>query len=192
MPPHDVIVTNPPYSDDHIPKILSICARSQKPWLILVPNYVYTKAYYEDVLTQPEGILKPFYIVPKTRYYYWTPEGFRDNEAKAKTSPFLSFWFLHMAEHTPSLIKWWLKEGVKAQGEEVVLARNEKALPCNVMGSYDVNRKRVRKKQREAGDRRQRKDDEERRKSRRLEATAREERQWLEFNSGGNCGVAEA
>ena len=83
FPPHDVIVTNPPYSADHIPKILSICAQSSKPWLILVPNYVYTKPYYEDCLTQPEGTLAPFYLAPEERYYYWTPEGHRENEVYA-------------------------------------------------------------------------------------------------------------
>lgn len=97
-------------SDDHIPRIFSFCAKSGKPWLILVPNYVYTKPYYQQSLQNSRpGIptvwqrahlwggsgdaLQPFYVAPPGRYYYWTPEGLRENNSSMqKTSPFMSFW----------------------------------------------------------------------------------------------------
>lgn len=44
VPAHDVVVTNPPFSGEHVPKILSFCAREDaKPWFLLLPNYVYLK-----------------------------------------------------------------------------------------------------------------------------------------------------
>lgn len=44
VPEHDVLVTNPPFSGDHVPKILSFCAhQGAKPWFLLLPNYVYLK-----------------------------------------------------------------------------------------------------------------------------------------------------
>lgn len=44
IPEHDVVVTNPPFSREHVPKILEFCARQgAKPWFLLLPNYVYLK-----------------------------------------------------------------------------------------------------------------------------------------------------
>lgn len=44
MPAHDVVVTNPPFSGDHVSKILRFCSRrGAKPWFLLLPNFVYLK-----------------------------------------------------------------------------------------------------------------------------------------------------
>ncbi|CAM9404559.1 unnamed protein product, partial [Phaeothamnion confervicola] len=48
VPPHDVFVTNPPYSGNHKRRCLEFCAASGKPWLLLMPNYVATKDYYRS------------------------------------------------------------------------------------------------------------------------------------------------
>lgn len=184
MPLYDVIVTNPPYSDDHIPRILSICAQSGKPWLILVPNYVYTKPYYVSSLLDPGGLpVHPFYLAPPGRYYYWSPEGHRGNEVSVKTAPFMSFWYLHLAEHTGSLIKWWNKSGRSESGSGAILAHRAEKLPHNMMGSYDKNRKRVRKKQRKLRARKLRKLHEAQDIQHQKEAAEQDERQWIEFNT---------
>ena len=47
-PDHDVLLTNPPYSSDHLQKIIRHVTASGKPWLLLVPNFVYTKEYYRS------------------------------------------------------------------------------------------------------------------------------------------------
>ena len=41
LPPHDVLLTNPPYSKDHVSRILRHAASSAVPALLLVPAYVY-------------------------------------------------------------------------------------------------------------------------------------------------------
>ena len=51
-PPFDVLVTNPPYSGDHIEKTLNYCAASGKPWLLLVPNFVARSEYYTAMLKE--------------------------------------------------------------------------------------------------------------------------------------------
>ena len=43
VPEHDVVVTNPPYSLDHVQRIIRWLVRNGKPWFLLVPNYVYMK-----------------------------------------------------------------------------------------------------------------------------------------------------
>ena len=70
IPEYDVLVTNPPYSSDHMKKLLKFCAESKKPWFLLLPNYVYLKDYYVPSLLGQ----KPFYIAPKKRYMYTTPK----------------------------------------------------------------------------------------------------------------------
>ena len=47
IPQHDVLVTNPPYSLDHIPKLLEYCSQSKKPFFLLMPNFVYVKDFYK-------------------------------------------------------------------------------------------------------------------------------------------------
>lgn len=43
VPDFDVLVTNPPYSSNHMERIVDFCAALDKPWLMLVPNFVYAK-----------------------------------------------------------------------------------------------------------------------------------------------------
>lgn len=114
VPPHDVLLTNPPYSDDHPERLLDFMARNGKPWLALMPNWVCTKPYYDSAGPGGSTAAKAsgheaFYIVPRKRYNYWTPRGRRSDVAaggaKAKThghtnaalgvrtSPFVSFWY---------------------------------------------------------------------------------------------------
>ena len=40
VPEYDVLVTNPPYSHDHIERLLRYCATCKRPWFVLVPNFV--------------------------------------------------------------------------------------------------------------------------------------------------------
>lgn len=49
IPPYDVLVTNPPYSMDHMEQLLRFVMKSSKPWFLLLPNYVYCKDYYQNL-----------------------------------------------------------------------------------------------------------------------------------------------
>ncbi|KAG1652013.1 hypothetical protein FOA52_008733 [Chlamydomonas sp. UWO 241] len=42
-PEFDVVVTNPPFSGDHIENTLNFMVHSRKPWFLLVPQYVARK-----------------------------------------------------------------------------------------------------------------------------------------------------
>jgi hypothetical protein len=73
MPEYDILLTNPPYSGSNMEKLVRICCASQKPWFLLMPNYVYTKDYYTSFLLSCSP--SPFYVVPsKQRYCYTTPK----------------------------------------------------------------------------------------------------------------------
>mmetsp|Transcript_10522 Transcript_10522/g.38720 ORF Transcript_10522/g.38720 Transcript_10522/m.38720 type:complete len:434 (+) Transcript_10522:121-1422(+) len=73
-PPFDVLVTNPPYSEDHVERLLRFCGQCGRPWLALLPNYVYRKDYYKRALVDFPA-QRPLFIVPAKRYYYWAPKG---------------------------------------------------------------------------------------------------------------------
>lgn len=94
IPTYDVLVTNPPYSNDHISQLLQFCISSNKPWFLLVPNYVYLKDFYVFYISNiaNQGEL-PFYIAPKKRYLYSTPKGRRQQKSAKYTSPFPTFWY---------------------------------------------------------------------------------------------------
>ena len=144
VPDHDVVVTNPPYSADHMEKCFRFCAQgnNNKPWFVLVPNFVYTKNYYEGAV----GALTPSYVVPKKRYYYFPP-AWAMGAAKSRhrhkglwTSPFPSFWYFHAgtkAKHTQVLAR---KDQLIPRTAE--LAATLDTLPSGVRAELDQKKKR--------------------------------------------------
>ena len=99
-PEFDVFLTNPPYSEDHIEKLMKFVTSSDfgsKPWLLLMPQWVHKKDYYINATTKNgKRACNPFYIVPKKRYVYLPPANFRekkDSDTHKKSSPFVSMWF---------------------------------------------------------------------------------------------------
>jgi hypothetical protein len=95
VPEHDVLVTNPPYSSDHVQRLLHFVESNGRPALLLMPNYVAGKAFFRAE--------EYSFLVPKKRYHYWVPKGLRSKDRQGKeghvstlgirTSPFISFWF---------------------------------------------------------------------------------------------------
>jgi hypothetical protein len=103
VPPHDVLVTNPPYSGDHFDKLLKFLKGNEKPALLLLPEHFSRKS----ALFEAD---KYCFLSPTERYHYWTPEGRRldkDQNDKKKAqhmnlvlgrrnSPFVSHWFINV------------------------------------------------------------------------------------------------
>ena len=183
-PPFDCVVTNPPYSGNHVERILRFCAASGKPWFLLVPNFVYTNSYFAEALRGAASGARPCFLVPRReRYEYMVPRGVRRAAVEVKTAPFLSFWFVGMPgggggggddDWAAAFIRAW-----RAGDEEVADARNKRSggggadeddrpllaghasqLPHNMRAQYDKTRRRLRKKQREAEQRRKRRREE--------------------------------
>ena len=98
LPPHDVVVTNPPYSADHVRRLLAFCAANHKPYCLLLPNYVCRRPEYSLITPQ-------YYVCPRRRYNYWTPKAFRGRDKSQghvsalghRTSPFASYWHVSLA-----------------------------------------------------------------------------------------------
>lgn len=146
-PDYDVLITNPPYSGDHMPRCLRFVAASRRPWLLLLPNFVCRKRDFAATTRD----CPPAYLVPQHRYVYYAP-GRREEATQARllgegslfrfllfffslpqaTSPFDSFWYLYLgpAEQADPLLAWWERKYARASG--CTLARSPDALPAPV------------------------------------------------------------
>jgi hypothetical protein len=123
-PDYDVLLTNPPYSGTHIEKLLKFTAGdlgsgkstgrnsktehgrgSSKPFLLLLPHFVYTKDYYKNIYPSrmedgsQNQFSSPFFLCPLSRYSYLPPQWVTHEGSKAiakgkvRTAPFPSFWY---------------------------------------------------------------------------------------------------
>eukprot|EP00041_Stephanoeca_diplocostata_P020242 m.450631 g.450631 ORF g.450631 m.450631 type:complete len:447 (+) comp21514_c0_seq4:533-1873(+) len=144
IPEHDIIVTNPPFSEDHIPKFLDFAIRNSKghrarPWCMLAPNWVYTKDYYSDLLKDcPTSTI---FVVPDKRYRFTPPPGAREKKSSdthKRTSPFPCLWYCGGFSNTV---------GVQLMGmhiQDVSVSRHTTQLPLHILADYDPRRKKLR------------------------------------------------
>lgn len=95
VPEHDTLITNPPYSDQHKEKCIEYCLeqlkKKDRPFFVLMPNYVAAREYYRKQVEQTadSGIQEDvIYLLPSTPYEYDHPEG-----TGHKISPFASIWY---------------------------------------------------------------------------------------------------
>lgn len=91
VPKYDLLITNPPYSDQHKKQCLEYCFQRLRqdnvPFLLLMPTYVASKQYYRSYFEN--HVDDVVYILPSgEQYQYQHPQGTgKDN------SPFDSLWF---------------------------------------------------------------------------------------------------
>jgi len=90
-PPHDYLVTNPPYSGDHKERCLKFAvSNAGRPWALLMPGYVANKQYFRMLSGGGEDPVPGiFYVVPSRPYHYSHPEGTGHDDP-----PFDSLWFV--------------------------------------------------------------------------------------------------
>ncbi|CAM9722968.1 unnamed protein product [Ectocarpus sp. 4 AP-2014] len=156
IPEHDVVVTNPPFSGEHVPKILEFCARQgAKPWFLLLPNFVYLKGYYEPSLGRGsgQGATRPFYLTPPKRYMYYSPQGSRlkVKSSERKTSPFNTFWYIRLGDgaFTSKILQSYDAASRKLDiNARCCVARTTQQIPYKMMDSNDPRRKKARDRQR--------------------------------------------
>ena len=107
VPHYDVLVTNPPYSDQHKQTCLEYCASSlqqhNRSFFLLMPSYVTSRAYYRTFLDQNNLHDHMLYVAPQIEYQYEHPEG-----TGHESSPFASLWICGMTLHNRNTIlsKW--------------------------------------------------------------------------------------
>ncbi|CAK0865771.1 unnamed protein product [Prorocentrum cordatum] len=50
LPEHDLILSSPPYSGDHLERCLRFCGSCGSAWALLLPNWVQSRPYFREVL----------------------------------------------------------------------------------------------------------------------------------------------
>jgi len=108
VPEHDVVITNPPYSDPkdggppHASRLLTFLEDNRRPYLVLMPEYVASAAYYAPLF--PKASREPLFLCPRKRYHFFSPPGSRDSKKKShkhkelgvRNSPFVAFWYVSL------------------------------------------------------------------------------------------------
>lgn len=109
---NDVLVTNPPYSTDHMEKLAERCCREgvKQPWLWLVPEWTHKKKEVVSIL----GQRRPLFLSPTSRYVYEPPRHMREktkSDTHKKTAPFHSIWIVWAGtqQRTDALASWWFQ-----------------------------------------------------------------------------------
>ena len=149
IPDYDLLVTNPPYSGQHMEKLLAFVAASTKPYLLLMPHFVYTKDYYRRSKMQEEN----FFLVPKSRYSYLPPQWVSSgsgsavlSKGKTQTAPFPSFWYCYTgaaANVSHSLLETTFgKSGVYDRHRRLQYASSTAHIPRESKGEFDTTKKR--------------------------------------------------
>lgn len=145
VPNYDVLITNPPYSGDHVENLITFCIQSQKPYFLLMPNYFYTKDYF--IRAYPKGSYTErslFFVVPSKRLLYTTPKGRRQSKSGKYTSPFPTFWYCSLGqkfEHQTAR-----SIGMAQSNCPIKIARNIYELPVEVLCDQDPRKKKERDK----------------------------------------------
>ncbi len=128
LPPHDVVVTNPPYSGNHVEMLLRFAGMHDKPYLMLMPNHVCLKPFFFPLLSPNGGSIMPsgkwcpnpispstdadsssspgrsgagpVFVCPRKRYYYWTPKAMRPQDKHGHCNSILG-------QRTSPFISFW-------------------------------------------------------------------------------------
>lgn len=106
IPEHDVLVTNPPYSGDHIVRLFEFIATRdicrKVPCCLLLPNWVSRQPDYAQKFIKPieDAHQELFHLSPVQSYTYamplWVSERDRPRHvgSDGQTTPYLSSWYI--------------------------------------------------------------------------------------------------
>lgn len=116
VPNYDLLITNPPYSDQHKSQCFQYCFQRLRndnlPFCILVPNYVASKEYFQQLLSSSQQ-QELVYLVPTSKYEYDHPEG-----TGKEVPPFQSIWYCGIGAANVQRIK----EAFRAKKAQVTVA----------------------------------------------------------------------
>eukprot|EP00906_Rhabdomonas_costata_P024649 RCo035391 len=115
VPDYDILMTNPPYSEEHKERILDYCGKSGKPWALLLPSYVLAKQYFQ--LTLQNCRLEPFFLAPVTPYELRHPLG-----TGYEVPLFETFWVIDLGSLLNDSVFQWCTRALPSAS--VTLCRN--------------------------------------------------------------------
>ena len=113
-PSHQMLITNPPFSGDHLNKVVEFVAARSEPFALLMPSFVLGRAEWHAAAAAKKPA--PFYVVPNRRYSFSPPPWAMGDgvDAGATTSPFTTFWFCWAPAAVNAKQAKWSPQRVKA------------------------------------------------------------------------------
>ena len=97
VPEHDVLVTNPPYSAEHLQKLFEHCVGSGKAWALLLPWFVVRKPWFRTYAAGAGASGdRVAFLCPEKRYFFQPPKAMVAEGRDRVTAPFDTFWYLYM------------------------------------------------------------------------------------------------
>jgi hypothetical protein len=126
VPDHDVVLTNPPFSGDHIKRALVYVQKSKKPWAFLLPSNVFLRPWFEELFAC-DSI---YFIAPHTRYSFEAPSTQTTTESH---TPFVTMWYIGGIDFNPHLTSV-LQEMWRAssRNSQATLATSAEELPRRI------------------------------------------------------------
>ncbi len=101
VPRHDLLMTNPPYSGDHVDRLIAHVVAAKVPFALLIPTYYLGRDVWRRAASQLSP--QPFYVCPHRRYAYLPPAWAREAAAARTTAPFTTAWFCWRPEGATGL-----------------------------------------------------------------------------------------
>jgi hypothetical protein len=171
IPHHDILITNPPYSDNHKKRCLDFCLAQlrgdgggddsaqqhlPRPFLLLMPAYTASKQYYRDCLTassssdSSNALEDVVYLVPSNSYHYEHPD-----QTGKDQSPFDSLWFCGIGkERVIAFQQYW--ESLPLETTATTAQQRPTLITCladlvarNVISAHNRPNPRQRRKKRQ-------------------------------------------
>lgn len=88
VPAFDVLLSNPPYSGDHIQRCVHYAVASSKPWALLLPSNVFLRPWFEKAVKDQTV----WFLAPHERYGFLNDSA--RNSAAENHVPFVTMWFI--------------------------------------------------------------------------------------------------
>lgn len=125
--PFDLLLSNPPYSGDHIRRCIQYSIKINKPWILLLPSNVMHRPWFNEVIKN-YSIL---YIAPLEKYI------FEVNNTNISHVPMVTIWFLGIPPQNNDLKekileKWNENNKQKNSRSSAVLAQSFDELPRKI------------------------------------------------------------
>lgn len=144
-PPFDVLVTNPPFSGDHMERFLTYLATLDRPWFALMPQFVAQKRYFFEwkAAAVASGREVPVYIGPSRAAYAFTAPALAADGASALVpdategrrvvqdgvrvfaGKFQCVWFACLGSHRAAVLSWWQRKYSGRPGVTATLVEDD-------------------------------------------------------------------
>ena len=96
-PDHGVVLTNPPYSRDHVRRAIEYYVSRKAPWIMLLPHNTILRNWFPGVIAR--DLSPPLFLCPHQRYAFLRKDVAKNGETvigseSQKHVPFVTVWFI--------------------------------------------------------------------------------------------------